>query len=636
VQLRFDPGDDDYSKHREAIRLDFESWLTSRPDLPHEYGDDVELLLDWRVGYSTGDLARFTLPDLEEFLLEWCPRKLSFPPEDWLPVLLSVQTWLQYLDGTGQWAGGRFPPVLAGLADLTPRYLDAMADPAKFGMAKSLFAGPALAGADLDLDDPASLQAAMDRFNALSFEERKALTDPGLAVMSAAPTVDLPMTPAVDLARAAAEAEAAPILVQLRAAVDYLGAGRPLTSKGNPKVADARALRDLFGTDDVTDYAIGDHEHKVRSADNLPHLMYLVDTAVEAGALRRHGGKMVGVKSFAQRDALEQVRAVFDAMVEMGAIFGRWARYDLDEAALMEDGLVHWMVPVFVTGATEVDDIVEFAVDVVSTEFPSLDWRGEPRDQRDEITRRVEMLLDVVERCGLVIRRGERREPDDYGRVKRRGGTLTLTELGRALMPPWLATGGYQTHDAADLADIDTSALLEVLASAPTLDPLDAWALWAPDRTPDDKAAAVVAAMQVANSPNQRVEGFGLIRAAGPAGEIAVRALLGTPLAGYAGMLLVDVESEFLADAAAIEPALTYGPLVDSLAVALDGDMDEVIELFDEMAHNAPLEVLAELWRVEFTETIEVLEAIGRRHPDKVVAKAARKGVIQHRTRFPR
>jgi hypothetical protein len=158
VQLTFDAfEDDEYFEARDAILDDFERWARRRIELEkglaEGWGADACLFLDWRVQYSSGDLSAFGVGDIEEYLLEWCPRKLSAPPSAWLAVVEGVDAWVQYLAETGQWTGGLLRPVRSALERLTPRFLDEMANPANFGMAKGIFASGPFADLDLDGDD---------------------------------------------------------------------------------------------------------------------------------------------------------------------------------------------------------------------------------------------------------------------------------------------------------------------------------------------------------------------------------------------------------------------------------------------------------------------------------------------------
>jgi len=74
---------------------------------------------------------------------------------------------------------------------------------------------------------------------------------------------------------------------------------------------------------------------------------------------------------------------------------------------------------------------------------------------------------------------------------------------------------------------------------------------------------------------------------------------------------------------------------VDVLAVALDVDGPEaVIETFGHGAtQESSLAALERMWRLDHDRVAEVLEVIGRHHPQKVVAKHARKMLAKYRSR---
>ena len=67
-------------------------------------------------------------------------------------------------------------------------------------------------------------------------------------------------------------AEHARILRQVLALCDFLGDGRPLTDKGNLKLADAAALVAVAETGDELEPRLGDTTWRLRTATQLRHL----------------------------------------------------------------------------------------------------------------------------------------------------------------------------------------------------------------------------------------------------------------------------------------------------------------------------------------------------------------------------
>lgn len=633
--------DDEDAFHRERVRLlnELEAWASGRSGLDAgESADNAALLLDWRFGYSTGELDRFTVGDVEEYLLEWCPRKLSFPTEAWPPVLRGARAWIEFLASTDRWRGGLIKPVLQRIGTIEPAFLDAMADQSNFGLAKGLFMSSAVAGAEIDVDDPESIQAAMDAFNALPDEERFAIMDPLVANMGGARApVELAIGVDPDRVDVLAWAERAPALAQLEATIEYLGKGKALTATGNLKLVDARRLLEVWNTDDAADHTIGDHEYKLRSAADLPHLGYLLDAATDAGALRKRGNKIEPVKRWWQRDPIERVEAFFDALVGDGPLFGRiHHRFGLSEEYI-EDGLAHWMVPLLYGESVEVDAIVVQATEIIEANVTDLWWGGNTEIRDSTIARQVEMCLDVVERCGLVTRDGERIEPDRYGlRDQRRGGTLAITHLGRRLLPPYIEAAGYHITSIGDLADLEASDVLASLERSVDADLAEIWNRWWPDRSDIDKAWAMVDAIAKADHPIARINGFAILNLAGAAGEGPVSELFDTPLADHAAMFLLDHGLMTDHEVAARLPRPPLGPLVDLLASTLEAGPDAMLEqwaMVTAEGRDFALNLIDTMWRVDLPETPEVLSAIGRHVTDKQIAKAAKKAAFKFRSR---
>jgi hypothetical protein len=71
----------------------------------------------------------------------------------------------------------------------------------------------------------------------------------------------------MDLAAAKSE-----LIGQVRAFVNWVGAGRKLTQTGRITLADARMLVEALGTDDVIDPTIGNRVFRTTSSQELLHL----------------------------------------------------------------------------------------------------------------------------------------------------------------------------------------------------------------------------------------------------------------------------------------------------------------------------------------------------------------------------
>ena len=153
-----------------------------------------------------------------------------------------------------------------------------MADPANYGLAKGLFARAGGLEPGMDLDDE-TIAALMEQ-----------MPEPTLTTLTVGP-VEPP-----DPQQRAESAAASPVLAQMGRLWEFCAPpGRPLTQKGNLRLADVRHLVEVLQTGDVLEIEIGDYRRSLRSVEDLPVLSWLVDLAIDARVLRRHRGRLVAV-----------------------------------------------------------------------------------------------------------------------------------------------------------------------------------------------------------------------------------------------------------------------------------------------------------------------------------------------------
>lgn len=711
-----DRDSDDYWEEKQIFLDELRDRLG--PEADAEVVGDAGLLLDWTVNYGDGDLSRYSVDDLDGYLLDWCPRKVSSTPDGYLKIIKGAKEWITHLVLTDQWTGGPVKPLLDRIDTIVPEFLEAMSDPANFGLAKGMVLGPALRGADIDLNDPESLAAAMDAFNELPFEERKALTDqfmgPGSAHAAArggpsasTGTVDdeliqLPPVPAPDLSVAKAQAEVAPLITQLAAVREYLGVkGIKLTSTGNPKLVDAKVLRDIFDTDDQWEQGYGEDVKPVRSADKLPHLQFLLEVAKEAGAISRDGRTLTAAAGWDNLQPLDRCILLMDIALELGPtrILGGRGPFSFFDAMdeLLAVGILHLIIPAYLIGEVAYEEMLDRAVEIIAGEletyFPEFVAIS---GFRDIVDRGLSRCVDVLERCGVVARVGAEMVRHRYeAELQPSGGTVTMGDLGRQAMAAVLPSIGYQSNeliedeliDLADCSAADAARVFEVLADA---EAGEVWADWLPGADPADKVDQVLAALEEGTDPYQRISLAALLSEAPLEARRRAEAIIGGKLAAYALMALDDSDSEpaapgsvdfgsvdfgsvdlgsvdlggepgddvdwsariragaedgslriLLSDGRspreallALPPALSLLPLLDMLWIQMMENPGDLLAATAELGSSGGpslIELLNDLWRVDVPETAEVLEFIGREHPDKHVAKVARKVLFRHR-----
>jgi hypothetical protein len=641
VQLRFSPDDEaSYYATRAALVGELNGWL----DLPEperaELVSDVEMFLDWRYNYSSGVLDGFDDGDVTEFLLGWCPRKLSAPADVADGVCAAVGAYVEFMAYTGRLVGGvdRAAALKALAADLASSMRAEMDNPANFGMAKSLFAGVGDVSTMSEDELSAALQARVDEHNALPFDERKARTDSFFAPEPdpepepyELPFVYIPPPPGdVD-----ASAIAAPLPGKVADLREYLGtAGKPLTDKGNLKLADGRGLIELLDTGDEMDPRIGDKTFRTVSTAELPRLRSLLDVAKRAGAVRVHKRRLVPVKAWAARSPTQQATALVAATIELGPLqshsSGRvWFFDELHQ--FLDAGIALWLSPLLGPGAEgPFEDLAALPKAMVAEQLAPgwPEWLTEDSDEF--VARDMSRIFETLEVAGVVRWTGRIEVPEPYGRSFWTDGTVGLTALGRHLLPGYVDDVGLVLHRVGDLSDADGAALIDAMVSVPDSEHESLVAAWQPDRPVVERVQLLTEAIVACSSAKSRLTGFVALDMFDiDVVEPRVRQLLDTPVAGNAAMWLITHER---ADTAELGGFIDIGAMIDVFASSLD-DPDGLCAMFTTGPDaDQPFRLLDEMWRHSAPETAEVLDVLGRHLRDRKLAKAARKAAMRHRS----
>ncbi|MFD9825657.1 hypothetical protein ACFWW0_43690, partial [Streptomyces violascens] len=114
--------------------------------------------------------------------------------------------------------------------------------------------------------------------------------------------------------------------------------------------------------------------------------------------------------------------------------------------------------------------------------------------------------------------------------------------------------------------------------------------------------------------------------------EPALREVLDDAQLG--GLARVWLAERGAADVPPPSEAMIFWLAIDTIAaqLAVEGDLEELQELVEGLVgqHSGFFDAA---WRVEHPATADVLEAMGRLHPDKPTAKEARKAAFKARSR---
>jgi hypothetical protein len=644
MPLVFGPDDEDGFASAKASLLDrFEDWLGDHHEAPHQVAAEAGLALDWKWGYGDGDLGRWTRSDIGEFLLDWCPRKLSVAQAECATIPASLASFTAFLGHEGLLAPGSsaVDELARAAVDITHDFVEAMGDVSNFGLAKSLFASAEADG--IDMADPDALQEWIAEFNARPEEDRRrVIPDTALAAPGPRRTAVKPAMPPVvppDDAEVAVSRAAAPILAKFAALADFVDAGRKLTQTGNFTLADARALVELLDTGDVMDPKIGNRTFRTTSAADLVGLRQVFVWAKKAGVVRVAHGRVHATKkglAIAKDPAAFFDRAV-DALLAVGPLASQrvvdgWLAWPEVTELLDRFSVVLLSGPYVAQRPLPLEDLCDAATDAVLTAFEF------PRSTDDDVARRVVVdvvdMVDALELAGMV-RRIDAVDGDDAELIGRRrlGGSVELTAAGVTTTRRLLVDAGYEAPTAGRFTDASATELFlgtdfddfTVLSAE-----IQAWRR---RRSPEQAAGELADAVRALPDPALRnlalaVMGDIDLEVAGP----EVRSLASDPATrGFALCWLVDHGLE--------GPSALFDP--DDLSWFVDVLAQRVVTrgpegLSDTLAlaggHDRQVAVIGGLWRMPSTATEFVLAAIGEMHPVKSVAKTGRKALFQRRS----
>ena len=275
------------------------------------------------------------------------------------------------------------------------------------------------------------------------------------------------------------------------------------------------------------------------------------------------------------------------------------------------------------------------------------DDMGEPTDDVLEQVSDAMMRLDdqfrTLEPVGLVEYRPvdealmadadeELAAPVEEADVSRYG-MVRLTPLGAYGLRARLMEAGFEAPVVGELADKGADVLLDGTAAFGPSAALAETELWLNRHEPLSGARELLAAARGtdAGGPLRRLRCQQALSLVGGEAEPALREVLDDPELG--GLARVWLSERGAAEVPAPSQDMVFWLTIDTVAaqLAAEGNSEERQALVEGLAeqHSG---FFAAAWRVEHPATADVLEAMGRLHPDKKVAKEARKAAFKARS----
>jgi len=632
--MRFGPDDGDaFDAARDELVSRFE--LSSGG---HDAGWVAAQVLNFKWGYLDGDLSRWRLDEVEQILLGLYPAKAMLDPDDLDQVVTGFAGFLRFLGDDGIVAEDHAARLAESVIRLAPRFHAAALDEDNWSMGKRLWSRARSEG--VDPSDPVAVQRFINAFNLLPLAERDAvlgpLPAPGVAQFEDASIGPLPpiaLPPADELESAARNTV---WFERIRRLVDYVGDGRPLTDRGNLKLADAKVLVDLLETGDPFDAQIHGHFFKTRSSADLWGVDLAFRMAVESEMLIRKGTKLLpGPNADLVDDPLSAHYGAWLVLLHRIGPTQYWYRghrFNWDwYAEELDAALPMVLLGVYRDGDIPMEEVVEEMWAYLHSVF---DLDDVPADKlafhHSLVDGSLRRAFDLLEELGTVRVVDVVEVPTAYGGTDRSGGVVGLTPLGQwavqrvaSRLTPAPVVGALREATATELLAA-TSDVSEAEATAE----IEVWI----EHHGDEAAPQLVEALRTADETGRGL-GFRALLRIGPGAAEAVNRLADDPrLAPYVTVWRID--------------ALAGSP--EDMDCAGDSErfvrlLAAVIELWGPAAAlgawagpaagaDGLRSMVDQAWRVQLPETEQVLAAIGSGHPDRSIAKAARKAVFKYRT----
>ena len=636
-----------------AALTGFRRWTkTTRQKLSGDPGtdaDELKTLLDLMRDYLGIERPVELSPgDLEELLLRVYPRKITVvDPADTEDTIPAVRDFLAYLAESEGMTEAAARKLELELDRIAPRFADAVMDPANWGMARSFV--QAMAADGVDMSDQTAVDRWIAGYNA-RVDPVGDVFDPGEEYEDDDEDIDLkeafglpdrlpPMRLPAE-AELAGMARGAPMVGQLRALAAWLGTSRTVTENGELAGGDAAEAAVALGL------GVPDLPAAGRMRD-VPRLDYLWCLALDAGFIEldedeTHAipGETAQAWPDSDDDEVLDIWEMLFALV-MGTLdivasldprrsseldfFGQGAALAVMLFLARPDGL-----PV-----AEVSEVIRSAaVDELAPARAAKTWQSWIRAHGDP----ARLLLDQMVAVGAV--RISDSEDGDLAR---------LTPLGLAAIRAQFADSGVEVPLLPPAEEMTAADLIAMAAAAAEEEFQAETATWLAHRT-TESAARELLSVAAESDPASRVLAVAVVTGFGAPAEPAWRDVLGQmELRGYAKAALAALAARGDGDPATAMPSgleladddLAW-VLTDALVTDGWGDVDDEVEyepaaLAKRLGEAIPagrepaaFEMMA---RVPHPDAASVLTVIGRYHPDKKIAKAARKSAYKAASR---
>ncbi|MGV9778547.1 hypothetical protein [Streptosporangium sp. NPDC003464] len=556
--------------------------LWARENAPGSDANLVGSVVLWHRLIASDDVGRWKRADLRTVLLDRMPQVVEDPDAAADGMVPAVRAYLTFLSETDRLSKGSasLKDLLAELDDLEDDFVDAMED----------------------------LVAEQDDEDEEDEEEDEGLGDfePFADELAELPTIRL--RPDAELAAAT---RAAPLIAKARDLAVWVGSER--------RVGETSLLTDAEITEALAALGLPAPKGGDRSlADSVPALWNIWNLAIDLDFLQPEGEDTVSADADTADWPFEEDDDALDVwMAGLHSIDYGDPELEDEDATIALSGLTRALL-VRVLLATGSKPLAELRTELAEAaaeydEQGAEAWAAATAQYGDPLSPVLDWLAG-------------------YGMVEVEHDQVRLTPLGME--------GVVHLADDADIEldarpAIDAMTALDLLSFSAELPEEEAdaeFAAWMELREPDRAAKELLeAAAEDDADALVRVQAASMV---GSLGEVAVPAwqdALDEPsLRPYAATHLAQLGVD---DAPPPTQADTHWLILDMLTISAGLGRPEFVSSLDDIG-NVPklINLLDVIWKVPHPHLEELLEAIGKAHPDKQVGKAAKRALFKARS----
>ncbi|HEU5159826.1 MAG TPA: hypothetical protein VFU43_22715 [Streptosporangiaceae bacterium] len=547
---------------------------------------------------------------LRALLLDVFPEVVVASPDDVPGVLATSRTIVDFLDDAGVVSPAAAKELRVELDQLAPEFTELIAatDAADREVAADVLARM-MREDSVDVTDEAAVERWIADFEALPEEERFARTARYLPEPA---DMTLPPVRPVPLDVAAGDARASGLLAQASALARWAGE-RPAPGGRLTAVDALAAVADLELSTPRWDRAAGP------DARDIPEVERLWRAALASGLI------VVAGERVEPGPGLETVAHGGDT-----AVLDVWLRA-FDAAVTGTTG-----------GQSGAAGLTPF--EVVRRELPGVLIRLYEQEEPSTSAELFDALMDHVRLAYDVGAEDVWQTVGDYALTLdleelAEWGVLAGTEDGYELTPlgVWgvrqlLLADGYTAPLVGELADRTADELVAALAwhRAATAD--EEIELWLAGRAPE-KAAGDLVGVMAGGGPGVRNLAAAVLQRVDAAAEPVVRAALDEPITRPYALLWLADHGDTSVSPGPDELLWIFADTVAGMLETVEPAAAVAAAVADTPADFDLRAAVAQMWRLDHPDVADVLRALGDHHPDKEVAKAARKAAFKARSR---